>query len=575
MPQVISFHMGDPGTTKLRLENTNPRKPTSGPPINATFYVMGSDPDSGNPCFLVNDPNYNKYSMYIASSADVPQNYTKIPCEIAFTLPPWSCVELVLPYVESGRIYVVYNNKLDFSLNPGTGSPSICQPSGTSETSDINADYNKMWAYCEYTFTAVQLYANISFVDFVSLPIAMALTGASGGIGQVLGVPPWALPYIAKYLQDQDAASGTNCWSQLIRKDPNGGILRVVAPTYCNAFNNYLEDYISDVWNYYTTNTLTIQSSSGTFQGKSDGTNMTFTGIGAVPKPSSSDVWHSTGGIFDTPVGNIMGAGLNRGSLIPLPEKELGEEKIPQINQPNQQPNGPYTKDFYKHCVTNHYARVVHGMSLDTKGYCHPYDDVTGTNCPDQSGCVLNTKPSTWVVTVGGPLVGQGAEYTLPPDYGKTRRKQRAMSRSTGQQPAPSKFKRDLSGGDIPRAPSQGVEGGKDSIIRPLEIQEEEDEDDDDDDDDEEEFSKLKPIQPFRRVVEPVDMKKGPAVTVEEVYCDEERDLEKGSHHPPNLARTSRSSGFSIPPAVSQLSRQMISVSLSPQRSPTGPSTAP
>ena len=41
-----------------------------------------------------------------------------------------------------------------------------------SNTSDPNI--NSMWDFCEFTFNTSQIYADISYVDFVSIPVALA-----------------------------------------------------------------------------------------------------------------------------------------------------------------------------------------------------------------------------------------------------------------------------------------------------------------------------------------------------------------------------------------------------------------
>ena len=52
-------------------------------------------------------------------------------------------------------------------LNPGPGlvEPAVANPS------DPNAAIQ--WDFCEFTWNAAQLFVNISYVDFVSLPVGL------------------------------------------------------------------------------------------------------------------------------------------------------------------------------------------------------------------------------------------------------------------------------------------------------------------------------------------------------------------------------------------------------------------
>ena len=48
----------------------------------------------------------------------------------------------------------------------GLVEPSVTNPS------DPNIDLQ--WDFCEFTYNSAQIFANISFVDFVCMPIALA-----------------------------------------------------------------------------------------------------------------------------------------------------------------------------------------------------------------------------------------------------------------------------------------------------------------------------------------------------------------------------------------------------------------
>ena len=58
--------------------------------------------------------------------------------------------------------------------------------------------------------------------------------------------------------------------------------------------------------------------------------------------------------------------------------------------------------------VTNHYARIVHAVNADGRGYAFPFDDVAPTGGGDQSGAVFDGQPGILTVAVGGGELGEG-----------------------------------------------------------------------------------------------------------------------------------------------------------------------
>ena len=75
------------------------------------------------------------------------------------------------------------NDTPTFLLNPG---PQLVQPS-VSNLSDPNI--NKAWDFCELTFYPGGLFANITYVDFVYIPIALTLANTSGVFQTAPGLP--------------------------------------------------------------------------------------------------------------------------------------------------------------------------------------------------------------------------------------------------------------------------------------------------------------------------------------------------------------------------------------------------
>ncbi|KAK3627868.1 hypothetical protein LTR56_018984 [Elasticomyces elasticus] len=65
-------------------------------------------------------------------------------------------------------------------------------------------------------------------------------------------------------------------------------------------------------------------------------------------------------------------------------------------------------KTFYPQDPTNHYARLVHEVNIDGKGYAFAYDDVQPDGGEDQSGKVNAGDPVLFTVTVGGKSAAGG-----------------------------------------------------------------------------------------------------------------------------------------------------------------------
>jgi hypothetical protein len=297
---------------------------------------------------------------------------------------------IVIPAMDSGRVYVSVGKALKFFVNPGGGivMPSVANPA------DANA--NVEWAFFELSLDANGVYANISFVDFVSLAIRLTLhTGT--GVQDVGGLLPGGLSKIAAGLRTQATVDRAG-WKDLIVA-PGGTTLRVLSPNmaagtpgWTGSLNGYLDPYIAQVWAKYRTTDLRIdtQSSPGIVTGRvgADGL-LRFPTIGSFARPSSYAVFNCSVPPFVTSndvMGNLtarIAAALNRGTL-------LANENQPDVT----------TTGFYKVPVTNHYARLIHASTAGSAGYAFPYDDVHSAGF-NTEGRVVDQHPTRLVVQAG------------------------------------------------------------------------------------------------------------------------------------------------------------------------------
>ncbi|ROW12271.1 hypothetical protein VMCG_00126 [Cytospora schulzeri] len=359
---------------------------------NAYAYITGLSIDKDSAVFLLQSDGSTVYYPTSPSSTG-----TALSQDCAIKLgAPGSTTTVTIPRTAGGRIWFSKDATLTFLLNPG---PALVEPSVTN-TSDPN--YNIYWDFCEFTFNADQLYINISYVDFVSLPIALQLKNTSGTVTTVQGLPANGLDTVASDLTSQTATDGAG-WSSLIVKASSGANLRALSPNSgivmnSTLFNGYYQPYVAQVWSKYTGNNLQVdtQAEWGTVSGSVDTSTskLTFGSAGSFSQPSAADIFSCSTGPFATgssqELGNIaarLSAAFNRSTLL-----------IDSL-----QPDNEVVSTYYANAVTNHYSRILHATNLDGKGYAFPYDDVAPSTGADQSGSLFDPNPQLLTVTVGGP----------------------------------------------------------------------------------------------------------------------------------------------------------------------------
>jgi hypothetical protein len=318
---------------------------------------------------------------------------------------PGSTTTITIPQIAGGRVWFSFDKPLTFLLNPG---PALVEPS-VSNTSDPNI--NLMWDFCEFTYNTSQLYADISYVDFVSIPIGISLTDTAGNVQNVTGMPANGLATVCSGLIAQNNADGAG-WNKLIVTS-GGSNLRALSPNNgivmnSSLFSGYFQPYINQVWSKYSSSSLTIdtQASWGSVTGQVSGGVLNFPGLVSYAQPAAADIFSCSTGPFANTAGEIgavsarLCAAFNRSTLL--------------ID--SDQPDGESTANYYKNSITNHYSRIVHAANTDGLGYAFPYDDVAPATGANQSGYVSSGSPALWTITVGGgsgSSTGGGATVTV------------------------------------------------------------------------------------------------------------------------------------------------------------------
>lgn len=360
-------------------------------------YVSGlAIQQNGQRCLM----KANGRELYFPSSPSTILQPLTEDCAIPLG-PPGNTINLTIPQIAGGRLWFSINGKLTFLLNPG---PALVEPS-VLNPSDPNAKVD--FGFCEFTLNNDQIYANISYVDFVPrMPIAISLENADGSVERVAGMAPDGLDRICDALRAQAAKDGKP-WDKLIIQH-EGRNLRALNATHGGAvgasFDGYFEPYVERVWEKYRQQSCRIntQAGPGIVEGRINHRDEFVIGGEAFGKPNTTDILGCNSGPFTT------GPSATRNAIIPRLAAAFVRSALLCTNE---HPSQPHT--FYNEEPTNHYARIVHECQKDKKGYAFAYDDVQPDGGEDQSGKVNGGNPRVFRVVVGGrgDNGGQGSGF--------------------------------------------------------------------------------------------------------------------------------------------------------------------
>lgn len=336
----------------------------------------------------------NGRDLYFPQSPSAILQPLKEDCAIRLG-PPGNIVTTQIPQIAGGRIWFSRERKLTFLLNPG---PALVEPS-VLNPSDPNAEVD--FAFAEFTLNNDQLFANISYVDFVPrLPIALTLRDARGGVQHVSGMAQNGLDRFCEALRVQARRDGRP-WDKLVVQGDGQRPLRALSPTHGNAvgasFDGYFEPLVEEVWQKYgaahggSRLKINTQAGPGIVSGFVDKNGQLCIGGEVFARPASADILGCNSGPFTT------GPSAARNAIIPRLAAAFQRSSLLDVEE---HPSDPTT--FYKREPTNHYCRIVHENNLDGKGYAFAYDDVQPDGGADQSGKVNAGDPETFIVAVGG-----------------------------------------------------------------------------------------------------------------------------------------------------------------------------
>lgn len=383
-------------SSKLQLSLANNLDSDS---VNA--YVTGLDT---NGLLVMLQPDGSWYYPSASTTATTPQEIT---ASVAIPLgAQGSTTNITLPgYISSGRIYFADGCLKFYTVRSATGAASLVEPSAVNP-SDPSAGVN--WGFAELTYTqAGGIYVNVSYVDFVGLPIGIDLINTSGAIQSAEGVDAGAVQKICAELAEQADCDGEP-WDQLCMADSSGTYLRALSPTQymsisSTAFADYWTSYVNQVWAHYTTTPLTIntQVAAGLVNCTVSGYDNLLYCAGdnrGYAKPTASDIVGCNGGPF------AIQSGDNAIHYAVVPRLCAAFHRTTfLLHGGNVQP-ALGSGSYYTVEPTNFYSAIVHDYEVDGKGYAFAYDDVTPTGDVNDSGLLADANPALLTVTVGGPM---------------------------------------------------------------------------------------------------------------------------------------------------------------------------
>ena len=216
--------------------------------------------------------------------------------------------------------------------------------------SDPNIDTN--FGFAEFTLNAVQLFANVSYVDFVSLPIALTLYDAYGSRQHVSGMGPGGVEMVADKLRAQTGVDNRRWAGLIVNQKGTNRPLRVLSPNssillHPTWFQTYWTEYVNAVWDKYRVQQMTIdtQASFGEVDGQVTTDDvLDFGSGGTFAKPTAADIFSCSTGPFAT------GQNAEKNTIIPRLSAAFNRSTL-LLSQ--EHPNGPKAVQYYTAPTTN------------------------------------------------------------------------------------------------------------------------------------------------------------------------------------------------------------------------------
>ncbi|KAI1813049.1 hypothetical protein GGS20DRAFT_555234 [Poronia punctata] len=424
-PLAISVQLNNnPGTLKLNSGTTKGKTSAcnldSNKPIaheevarvgekldKLSVYVTGNKVTNPPTAFMAKPNSDGSSSYYVPSGSHQGKLLGIQSSDIKWQLKKGDGAHFKTPgAMSSGRIYVS-NGDLQFYASP---DGAIVQPD-PHNPEDISS--RELWGFIEFSHVAdpssknETITVNLSFVDWVALPLGMNVTYQDGKTASVPGLKADGLVNICNELSGLDSFWPKLCMKGADKKTP----IRIVSPNKYLTLHpedheaaTYYEPYIDMVWNKYKTSSLKINTQSDGPNGDkkvANGTIITCTvkgdddklecdnDAGTFDRPTTADIYGCNSGPFAN--GDLEKESWSRARVRP---RLCAAFVRSTAHLDGEQPSRDIPVDmYYKYNVTNHYARAVHENLIGGMGYAFSYDDVSADESVNTAGLVSVEEP--------------------------------------------------------------------------------------------------------------------------------------------------------------------------------------
>lgn len=390
-------------------------------------YITGIDPFNGDYYILQGQGSDTfVWETKPTGSSPIPEYYTLGAPGYEIQLKPGENTTVYLPdYAASGRIYIT-EKELRFGTTQGGSNEGFVQPSVSNPSLP---EYRIAYQFLEFTHLQGSFYADVTNMDFVSIPLGISVASASGRRETVSGLVANATELVCQGLEDQARRDGYN-WGELCFRDSSTNKLtRVLSPTQYLAIHpsdrlsTYYDSYVDAVWEWYQRTNLTVNTqdsdpANGTGHPVDLGSTVNCSVSGDVlichegsvqyqfVKPTTTQIFGCTQD-QDSPF--LVGGGVDRtqAEIVPRLCAAFHRSTLLLHSGSTQPPVNITAGSYYSGNVTDHYARLVHKYQKEGMGYAFAYDDANPSGpgldnaTANAAGLIKSTNPEWLLVTVG------------------------------------------------------------------------------------------------------------------------------------------------------------------------------
>ncbi len=287
------------------------------------------------------------------------------------------------------RIFYSYGSKMSIhgpENGVGVVFPSIANPN--------DPDYNKYYDWLEYTIRNDGVtWVNTTQVDQFGFPALITAYASNGSVRSngdglftqtgVTASRDEVYTAYRNYMAQKGVSSDFDCLAEQYR---------IVCPGKSSKFNkHYLDGYINEVWNYWTTHSTTVKHAQGKFTLTSDGTNLKFyctesynpamCRVGETywvyGKPTTEQAFEGSGCLATDTKGNGMEPALQAWVCAALNRHVATRSDDPAWGFTTAPAPANYNASYYQGGAANYYSGFWHSISTNNGlayGFC--YDDV-------------------------------------------------------------------------------------------------------------------------------------------------------------------------------------------------------